>query len=377
MTQPGADGRRPRVALFQPVLAHYRVDLFNEFDRVIGRGLTIFTSLPTSAGLGGAIERSRITRRRARTWQLGPLWFVPATVPAVWRRRWDVVVLSWNVRQIELLPVLMLARIRGVPVILWGHGLGANRSGATLMLRRMQARLAAAVLTYDEAGRQEVLALAPDQDIRVLLNTTGRGAPDREQVLANARGKITYLGRLDGRKQVGRLLQAMAQVSEEGLDLHLDVVGDGAERSGLALQAERLGLTGRISWHGHLPDWSATRAILAQTDLVVLPSAAGLAVVDAFAAARAVVVLDDTAGNGPEAELVVDGESGFRYGPATAAALAERLVQIYADPDCLVHASRAAAACYRERLTLDRAGVDFESLVEALTAGARSGQERG
>lgn len=369
---PGSAASGPRVALFQPLLAHYRVDLFNEFDRQLGGGLTVFTvAADPTTNLAGADHRLATDRRPARTWKVGPAWFVPAAIREVWSRRWDVVVLSWNLRQVELVPALLLARWRGVPVLLWGHGLGTSRSRPVLAVRRWQARRSAGVVTYSEAGRLDIEALAPGCPVTVLLNTTGRPAPDHDDELRGALGRVAFLGRLLRHKRPDLLIGAVAALRGEGLDLSVDLVGDGPERAALEAQVDRSGLADRVRWHGQVTDWDEVRAIVAGVDLVVLPSHAGLAVVDAFAVARAVVVTDDPSQNPPEAELVVDGETGYRYGPETVEALADCLRRAYAQPATLDAMSARVARLYRERLQLATAAATFGAVVREAVGPAR------
>lgn len=365
---PGSGLTRPTVALFQPVLAHYRVDLFNAIDAALAGGLTVFTVPATaSSRLGGADGRLNCGYRRSRTWRLGPIWWVPSTFSAVWARSWEVVVLSWNVRQVELLPVLLLARLRGVPVVLWGHGLGHRSSRASLVLRRWQAQLASAVVTYGAAGARDVAALVPGQSVHVLLNTVGRPAPRPSDALTSPSRRLVHLGRLIGYKHVDHLLEAVARLRREGLDLTVDIVGDGPARGALEVAAARLDLGGSVRWHGQVVEWSEVRSVVQRSDLVVLPARAGLAVVDAFAASRPVVVLDDVAENPPEAELVVDGDTGYRYRPCTVDALTRCLREIYADPEALVRTSERAGEVYRDRLGLDAAAASFARVVSEVT----------
>lgn len=356
-------GRR-RVALFQPVLAHYRIDLFNAFDEALDGGLTVFTvSAAPSSHLDGADDRLRCARRPARTWHLGPLWLVPVALREVWCRRWDVVVLSWNARQLEVLPALLVGRLRRTPVVLWGHGLGQGRSALTRGLRRTQARLATSVITYGEAGRRDVVELAPDQHVRVLQNTTGRPPPDPSPPPRPGH-RLVYLGRLLAHKQVGRLLEAVSTLRREGLDLAVDIVGDGPERAALHHATTALDLDDRVEWHGQVTDWEMSRSLVQRGDLVVLPERAGLAVVDAFAASRAVVVTDDPRDNPPEAELVVHGVTGLRYSPPTVDALVDCLRRAYDHPALLAEMSGRAGQVYRDRLCLDVAAQVFSEVVE-------------
>lgn len=366
---------RRAVALFQPVLAHYRVDLFNAFDAAVGGGLTVFTVPATaSSRLGGAERRLTCDQRRSRTWKVGPLWCVPSAFAAVWGRRWDVVVLSWNVRQVEILPVLLLARMRGVPVVLWGHGLGGRRSRASRVVRRWQARLASAVMTYSEGGARDVADLAPGRRVRVLLNTTGRPAPVPSESLVAPSRRVVYLGRLLAHKRIELLLEATAQLGREGLDLSVDLVGDGPAKTMLEAEVERLSLGDRVRWHGQVTEWSDVRSVVAGGDLVVMPARAGLAVVDAFAASRPALVLDDPSLNPPEADLVVDGDTGYRYRPCSADALALRLREVYADPEGMARTAARAGALYRDRLGLDVAAGTFARVVrEVAPQGADGG----
>lgn len=369
MDEASNDGGPIRVALFQPVLAHYRVALFNAFDAALGGGLTVFT-VPASAStrLGGGDACLTARWRDARTWRLGPVWFVPSALGAVLSRRWDVVVLSWNSRQVELLPALLLGRLCRVPVVLWGHGLGGRRSGAGLVLRRLQARLSTAVVTYGEAGADEVRDLVPGHRVTVLLNTTGRPPPAGSAVLTAPRRRVAHLGRVLAPKHVDHLIEAVARLDAEGIHLDVDIVGDGPDRPAVDAAVERHGLEDRVRWHGHVTEWERVRALLDDVDLVVLPARAGLAVVDAFAAARGAVVVDGAGMNPPEADLVVDGVNGFRYSPLTVDALADRLREAYQAPGALQRVSAAAGNHYREELGLDHAARTFVDIVDRARA---------
>lgn len=371
---PNYQQRKVRVALFQPVLSHYRVDLFNEMDRQLGGGVTLFTVDATAASrLGGAESRLTASRARSRTFRAGPVWFVPQTLRVLNRRRWDVVIVSWNARQVEILPALLLARLRGVPVILWGHGFGRRGSRPSAWLRRLQVSLAAAVVTYSDRGTSEVLDQMPGAVVRTVANTTGRTGSESATTLTEPRNRVVYLGRLLDHKRGERLIEAIGLLRSKGMDLSVDVVGDGPHRVVMEEVARRLDVDDLITWHGHLTRWDDVRLVVAGCDLVALPSHAGLAVVDGFAVGRGAVVLDDRTLNPPEADLVVDGETGFVYAPATAQALAERLAAIYEDPESISRVSKRALDLYRSELTVEVAAATFRAVIaDVLEAHRRS-----
>ena len=69
------------------------------------------------------------------------------------------------------------------------------------------------------------------------------------------------------------LLDAVAACAASGGDCHVDLVGDGPCRVALLAQAERLGLAGSVTFHGHVAGRDRVNALLDTADLFVLPSA--------------------------------------------------------------------------------------------------------
>lgn len=68
------------------------------------------------------------------------------------------------------------------------------------------------------------------------------------------------------------LIHAFAQCVGQGLNLTLEIVGDGKERPGLERLAVTLGIANRIHFAGHIPPGESIRTRLDQADLFVLPS---------------------------------------------------------------------------------------------------------
>lgn len=73
-------------------------------------------------------------------------------------------------------------------------------------------------------------------------------APDEPRPAGPPR--ILFVGRFDPRNALGTLLDAAAQLRDQGRDFVVQVVGDGPTRPIYERQARRLGLWDRIEWHG-------------------------------------------------------------------------------------------------------------------------------
>lgn len=179
--------------------------------------------------------------------------------------------------------------------------------------------------------------------------------PGRPADVGGPRTLITVgsLGNL--RKGQDVLLDALAACVREGLDLRLNVVGEGRLKSSLEGRARELGLEGHVTFMGQV-EGDQVRNLLDRADLFVLPSRGeGLPRALLEAMARALPAIGSAVGGFPEVlpqdDLVPPGDSR---------SLAAKLAEVLGDP------SRRAAMSARN---LKRSR-DFSS--ESLTLRRRS-----
>jgi glycosyltransferase involved in cell wall biosynthesis len=123
---------------------------------------------------------------------------------------------------------------------------------------------------------------------------------------------------------VDELLHALKLLSQNGQEFYGIVVGDGPEREPLERLARELGLAQRVYFTGRVPE-DDDAAILSVADVAVFCGALGLAINQAMALGTPVVVADLP---GPDGEMVIHGETGWRYRQGYVDQLAERLQAI-------------------------------------------------
>jgi glycogen(starch) synthase len=154
---------------------------------------------------------------------------------------------------------------------------------------------------------------------------------------------VAFTGRLERRKGIHVLAEALPRVFDAHRDVHVVLVGRDAGDQGAAALAGRLSPAQleRVHVLGHLPRDAALQ-VAARSELVVLPSlweAFGFVAAEALAVGRPVVA---TGGSG-FAEIVEDGRSGWLVPPGDAGALAEVLIERLGDPAALAAAGVAAS----------------------------------
>ncbi|MCH9669494.1 MAG: glycosyltransferase family 4 protein [Actinomycetia bacterium] len=95
--------------------------------------------------------------------------------------------------------------------------------------------------------------------------------------------RVVVLSRLVPHKQIEHALGAVARLRNQFPGLHLDVLGGGWWEQRLVRHADQLGISGAVTFHGHV-DHAAKHAVLQRSWVQVLPSRKegwGLAVIEA------------------------------------------------------------------------------------------------
>jgi len=252
------------------------------------------------------------------------------------------------------------ARRSGVQTVLLSHEhLGemlAGRTGLDLgprmsvaLLNRLLVRSVDAVVVTSRYAEGEFAALAAGAGCPVVrvplgvdLDTFRPAAPEVGR--GDGTLRLVHVGRLSREKSPHLAVAIAVELHRRGVDVRLDVWGDGPHR------AELVALAGDAPVHlgGHVADRTAISDALGRADvaLSVCPTETfGLAVLEALASGTPVVTAD-TGG----AREIVDGASGA-WAPAAPGPLADAVLEVAARP---VEARRRAARRRAEGFTWDR-----------------------
>ncbi|MBA9004697.1 glycosyltransferase [Thermomonospora cellulosilytica] len=159
--------------------------------------------------------------------------------------------------------------------------------------------------------------------------------------------RLVHLGRLSKEKNPWLALHTARELRARGLDVRLDVIGDGPERRRLHRAATALGLP--VTFHGHVPGRIQVARLLAAADVALATcpvEAFGLAVLEAMACGTPVVAAD----TGAAGELLAP-RAGI-VAPACPAGFADGVQALLRVPEPV---RRAAARARAERYPWERA----------------------
>jgi glycosyltransferase involved in cell wall biosynthesis len=294
------------------------------------------------------------------------------------RRRIDAVCVNMDR---TLRTVGLAARLAGVPVVLPRRGSEFPLKNGPLY-RWSYRRIATGMIVNSRATAKTLvrdIAWRPAGEIHVLPNALDLGRADAARPRAETRAAlglsetapvIVAVGELTKRKNLARLLEAVASLRATYPELAILVAGEGVERDALRRQAEDLGLSSKVHFLGFRRDVSD---LLAAADLLVHPALVegfGYVIAEAMAAGLAVVGTD--ASSIPE--IVVPGETGILFPPDDVDALRSGIAAYLADPERRSADGRRGRERVEREFAAERRLVELESI---LGAGSESGESRG
>ena len=221
------------------------------------------------------------------------------------------------------------AALGNLPLVTTMHGsdvrLARTKPFAKPLLRHVL-KHSQAITTVSRWLAEEVTAMVPSATPVVapmpvatqLFSPGGTRAADR----------LLFVGRLNAQKGTSELLEAFARMHAKA---HLDVAGAGPDQAALQQQADSLGVSNRITWHGAKPQ-PELPAFYRQASVVVIPSVGeglGLVAVEAQLCETPVIAFD----SGGVTDTVIDGETGVLVPATDVTALAHAIDQLLQAPD--------------------------------------------
>lgn len=186
-----------------------------------------------------------------------------------------------------------------------------------------------------------------------------RDVPGRRSTI-----RLGIAARLVVGKGVERLIQAVRNLRDDGVDVTCDIAGSGPLENALRVECTDRGLDDAIAFRGRVKDmpafWNSVDVCVAPSDGLV--ESFGLSVAEAMACGRPTIVSD----KGGLAELVEEGVTGWLVLPGDAGALAERIRWYVSHPAMIAVHGAAARDRATKEWSLVRCASRYLELVDSL-----------
>jgi glycosyltransferase involved in cell wall biosynthesis len=363
--------RKLRVLLIQQIVPHYNVPFHERlsrlprFDFCVAYGKERPGTFPKSEL---SMQLKKLVLKNLYFGSAGTFCFQTGAFSKVLNREFDLIIAEFNPRIVSNLVILALARVLGLPLIWWGHGMGHSGKEWAAKIRTALVRLGSALVTYSDQGARQVIDRGIEKEkVYVAYNAidTSRIRYIAEQIGRKRRTSLLFVGRLIPQKRMDLLLSSFALLSQQFPDLNLCIIGDGPELATLRKMAVELRISHRCVFPGGIYEENKLAPFFLSAYLFVNPGPVGLGLVHAFAYGVPVVT-HRGAPHHPEVEYLVEGYNGLFFESDTPVDLAMFLARVLTDRE-LLDSLAAGAADTARSISLDRMVDGFISAINYAT----------
>jgi len=256
----------------------------------------------------------------------------------------------------------------GVPVLRTEHGVRHYRDPSCGLNRHWALGHTTKIAAVSDFVGRTVGEIAPYALDKITVIRNGIDLTRFEPQPPRPGGPFTVaaVGRLEPIKRLEIALGALARLPE----MHLDIVGDGADRVKLEALAQRQGVASRVRFLGHRAD---PRTFIAGADAVINCTAQEgmpLAILEAAAMQRPAIAY----GGGGMREAVVDGRTGWLAHEDGAEAFADVLRRASADRAEVAARGTAARAWVETNFDITTMCEAYGAVYRSLVSGVKNGR---
>jgi glycosyltransferase involved in cell wall biosynthesis len=380
-----------RLTVIQRMVPHYRAPLFARMYREFSWNVATAAAGP-SHGLRRAVRDNDHEWLHEFDFSLNPLRQYSAKVPLDDIRRTlnpDCILAEFSLQMSSSWRLALARKSKRPLLVYWSQGSNVERGFKrprdliSQILRLLLLSRADAHICYSAEGAQYLRRWVPSRAPVFVANNTlaVEDLIDRELDTSPeeaSHARLICVGRLTPEKRVPLLVDAFALLLESMPNLHLTIVGDGADMQKVRTSAAALP-PGSIDIAGEVYDDAVLSEHFRQSSMFVSVGSAGLGVIHALAFGLP-VVLCEGAGihHHPEHCHVVHGVTGFRLNVRDPEALSAELKEILAQKASPKAAMREAIYGYvKSNLMMDRMMDGFRNLNAFLQDRLRERQSKG
>lgn len=323
-----------RIILIEPVLAHYRRDVFerltqtNEFNLevVAGEEFQQIKSLKNTSHRTFKFKYFRFINHG--------FYYMPGLLKYIRFRNPDAIICTGvDFHQLHTI-VLFFFNILFYHKLFfwWSHATTGNQGLLGIKIRKLLYRYSTGILAYSKKGRQNLLTFGiPSQNICVVNNSLNADDYGFNQldVVNKPRTeilKIVFSGRITNSKNIPVLIQALYILKMEKSQKFLCTLVGNGDTTELKQLVDRLDLKDEVKFTGGVYG-KDLYPILNGSDIMIYPGGIGLSLVHALSFGIPVITTDNKSLHGPEIELLQQGINGDFFKEGDARNLSEVIVQ--------------------------------------------------
>ena len=225
-----------------------------------------------------------------------------------------VIMLGVDPTIISNLPLFLYLKVLGVKILWWSHGTLGHQGIIGKLFRIFFYRLSDGILLYNIDGMERLIKYNIDKQKLFVVNNCINGESYKNTTinLFKKKIKIIFSGRLESRKKLEILIQAIQLFKERKILVELDILGAGPLQQTLETLVKDIKIEKEVTFHGALYGEEADR-IISRANIGVIPGDAGLSVIHYMAQGLPAITNDNLKRHGPEVSAIRNGENGYIF----------------------------------------------------------------
>lgn len=207
-------------------------------------------------------------------------------------------------------------------VFFWTHGWYGHENFLESFLKKIMLRKTDGFLLYNnrakqlmvkegfEESRLFVIYNSLNYDEQLLLRESLSASDLYQNHFGNNAKNIVFIGRLTKEKRFDLLIDAVAELKENGMEVNVTFIGDGEDRSTMEQRVKELGIENQVWFYGACYDERTNAELIYNADLCVSPGNIGLTAIHVLMFGCPAITCDDYLHQGPEFEAIHEGITG-------------------------------------------------------------------
>ena len=344
-----------KLCLISNTASHYRTPIYKLIDQTFDT--RFFFSEPfENIKLKDYRELSN-TVTELKTWHWHNFSFQHGAV-ALLKHDFDYFITLGDVRSLSTWVFLIRAKLHNKKVYVWTHGWYGKESKVEILIKKLFYKLPKGVLLYGNYAKQLMIEQGINpKKLYVVHNSLdySRQLKLREELkpsdiyhnhFKNNLQTIIIICRLNARKHIEKLIDALALLKKQERMYNLVIVGDGPELEKLRKLTKDNDLDKQVWFYGACYDERENAELIFNADVCVTPGDVGLTAIHAMMFGIPVITHDYFPSQGPEFETIHDGVTGCFYKSGSVESLATSIYTWFSSHQN--DRKQVRLACYNE-----------------------------
>jgi len=212
-------------------------------------------------------------------------------------------------------------------IYLWTHGWYGKESRLQKIIKKFFFRKVGGLFLYGDYARNEmikegfnatklyVIKNSLDYDKQIAIRRILKQTTLYKKHFGNNYPVLIMIGRLNIRKKLNLLIEAINALKSKGENYNIVFIGDGEDRIKLSSLVDKYGITERVWFYGACYDERINAELIYNADLCIIPGDIGLTAIHSMTMGVPVISHNCFKYQGPEFESIIPGETGdfFEY----------------------------------------------------------------